>query len=134
MSVSTVLQAAIYQALIADAGVAALVGTRIVDGRQAGLDYPNITFGPSDYVEDDAECITGRIEVQQLDIWSRQNGQKYQAKEILDAVKTALHETDLDLGVHGLHSLRLELARVVDDPDGITAHGIIQFAAIVEEN
>lgn len=135
MSASVSLQDVILAALLADMGVQALVGNRIYDRAPSdpGLVYPHVTFGPSDYVPDDADCITGRIEDVQLDIWSRDQGRKWKCKAIVDAVKAALHDHEADMGDHALVSMRVMLCRVLDDPDGSTVHGVVQVEAVIDE-
>lgn len=133
MSASLSLQDAILAALKNDAEVQALVGARIWDRAPDKAAFPHITFGPSDIVPEDYECISARVETVQIDIWSRDQGKKWPCKRIVDAVKGALHRHTADLGDHALASLRVTLARVVDDPDGITVHGIVTCEATVEE-
>ena len=57
MSVSSELQKAVYDTLIDDAEVVALVGDRIYDGAPADLAFPYITFGPTDSSSDDVNCV-----------------------------------------------------------------------------
>ena len=96
--------------------------------------YPYISFGPSDLVPDDADLITGREETVQIDIWSQQHGALIEARQIVDAVKGALHKAPPALEDHALVGLEVILARVMLDRDGVTAHGIVQLTAFVEEN
>lgn len=132
-SPSAELQTAIYNALVADAGVGALAGDRIHDGRPADGPFPCITFGPSDYTPEDAECITGRVESLQIDCWVR-DARVRPARELADAVKAALHLANLSLDVHALALLRVTAVRAFMDPDGITGHGIVTVEATIEEN
>jgi hypothetical protein len=132
-SPSTDLQRIIYERLIALQAVHDLVGDRIYDNRPAEANFPCITFGPSDVVEDDDECITGRIETIQLDCWSRDNARIAPVKRICDAVKTALHLYHADPGGSALVELRVTGIRHFIDSDGITAHGVIFVQAIIEE-
>ncbi|MEX5600704.1 DUF3168 domain-containing protein [Pseudophaeobacter sp. C1-32P7] len=133
MSASVELQTAIYNALLADAGVAALVGDRVYDGAPSNREYPCITFGPMDSVPDDMECITASSETVQLDIWSREQGRLRPCKEICSAVKKALHDADLGLTVNALVQIRTEGMRVFLDADGRTAHGVVTVMAELEE-
>lgn len=133
MSASAELQKAIYDALVADAGVTALVSGRIHDMPPPGVRFPFVSFGPSDTVDEDADCIDARMEVVQLDIWSRAKDGRVEAKRIVDAVKTALHRTAPVMAVNALVGLRVVLTRILDDPDGITVHGVVQVEAHVEE-
>ena len=133
MSISDELQALVYQTLVTDAGVGALVGDRIYDGMPSGRGYPCITFGPSDTLEDDSEGIDGRIETLQLDCWSRDQGRLSPCKKICDAVKAALHKAELELSVNALILIRIDGMRVFRDADGTTAHGVVTVVADLEE-
>jgi hypothetical protein len=37
------------------------------------------------------------------------------------------------MGDYGLVEMRVDLAQVVSDPDGLTSHGIVQVTALIEE-
>ena len=132
-SPSDELQTAIYAALVADAGVGALVGDAIYDGRPPVLPDKCITFGPSDYVPDDMDCITGRQETVQIDCWWASNRRLKPVKTLADAVKAALHRAELPLGTHALAFLEVEEVRAFMDADGATGHGVVIVTAMVEE-
>lgn len=132
-SPSVELQTAIYNALVADAGVGALAGDRIHDGRPADGPFPCITFGPSDYTIEDRDCIAGRVETLQIDCWAR-DARLRPARDLADAVKAALHLASLSLDVHALALLRVTAVRVFMDRDGITGHGVVTVEAEIEEN
>ncbi len=134
MSVSREFQEAIYNRLISDAAVGALIGNRVYDDSPANREFPCITFGPTDVVPNDMECITARTETIQLDVWSRDHGRKWPCKEIMDAVKGALHLVDIELAVNALVVIRVVGQRVFMDRDGITAHGVVTVSAELEEN
>ncbi len=133
MSVSAELQKAIYDALVADAGVGALIGDRIYDGPPSDRTYPCVTFGPSDSSPDDMECVNARTETVQLDVWSRDQGRMRPCKEIMDAVRDALHFANLSLTVNALVLIRVDGMRLFMDADGVTAHGVITVQADVEQ-
>jgi hypothetical protein len=133
MSVSVSFQDLVLARLQAAPPVTAIVGDRIVDGNDDELSYPNITFGPSDFVPDDAECIFGRRETLQLDCWTREGGKKWPCRQLVDAVKAALHEAEGELTTGALVLMRVGLAQVRDDPDGITTHGVVQVTGLIEE-
>lgn len=133
MSVSAELQKAIYDALVADSAVGALIGDRIYDGVPKGAVFPYVSFGPTDSLTDDMECVAGRRETVQLDVWSRDQGKMRPCKEIMDAVKDALHFADLSLAVNALVLIRVDGQRLFMDQDGITAHGVLTVEADLEE-
>lgn len=128
-------QDAVLGLLKADAAVSALVGARIWDRMPASGTYPCITFGPSDFTPDDAECIVGRRETLQIDCWAQAQGRLWPARELADAVKAVLHEpaTLPDLTTHALAEMRVVLVRVFLDADGVTGHGVVQVTGLIEE-
>jgi hypothetical protein len=132
-SASADLQKLIFDRLVADAGVHAIVADRVLDNRPAVETFPCVTFGPSDVVEDDAECITGRVETIQIDCWARSNARINAVKPLTDAVKDALHLYHVNPPNSALVELRVTAMRVFMDPDGLTAHGVVTVQAIMEE-
>ena len=133
MSTSVDFQTVIFDRLIADAGVNALVADRIYDRMPANGDYPCVTFGPSDYSPENMECITARSETIQIDCWAQDHGRLRPAKEIVDAVKAALHQFDGVIAQGNLITLNVESVRVFLDSDGIIAHGIVTVTGEIEE-
>lgn len=131
--ISNALQTAIFQRLTTTAAVTAIVGTRVYDLAPQDAAFPHVSFGPSDTVEDDDECITGRIETIQLDCWSRAPDGFRECKSLVDAVKAALHYHSANLTAGALVDMRVTLTRVFRDPDGLTSHGVVQVECMVEE-
>jgi hypothetical protein len=133
VSASVELSDLVLAILKADAGVGALVGDRIYDQAPGGAAFPHLTLGPSDYAPRDADCIPGREETLQIDVWHRDGGRLWPCRRTADAVKDALHDRDGELATQALADLRVTLVRVIEDPDGITAHGVVQVTATIEE-
>lgn len=136
MSASVALQDLIRDMLKASVSVMALV-TDVFDnvpGEPARWGGKNgyISFGPVDVIEDDAECIIGGAHAVQIDCWSRKVGSVH-CKQIVDAVKSALHEIDAEMADYGLVQLRVTMRRVFRDPDGLTTHGVVTVEADIEE-
>lgn len=134
MSVSADLQKLIYDTLKANTAVMALV-TNVYDSVPAspwGTKEAYISFGPTDVVEDDAECITAGTHSVQIDCWSRKVGSVH-CKKSVDAVKAALHNRDLSMNSYGLVQMRVTMRRVFADPDGLTKHGVVMVDADIEE-
>lgn len=136
-SVSDELQRAVFGLLTTDIGVTDIVGQRVFDRRPdpgpGSQDFPCVTFGPSSYVPDDSDCITGRVETMQIDCWVRESGRVRGVRVLVDAVKQVLHGVTTDLATHALLELRVTLTRAFMDPDGLTAHGVVHVEAIIEE-
>ena len=133
MSASLWLHDFIIATLKADTSVAAKVGKRVYDYPPEGVAYPYISIGAMDAVPVDADCIMAREETVQVDIWHRDQGRKWKLAETMDAVKDALHEAEAASTSHGLVECRVVLMRRFMDPDGLTAHGVVQVTATMEE-
>lgn len=133
MSASRALQTAIYDALVADAAVGALVGDRIYDGAPSGRTFPCVTFGPSQEVTDDVDCIDGEDHFVQLDVWTDDQARLGPCKDIVAAVKAALHEVSLTVpDPNALAFIRVTNTRSMADKDGIRGHGIVDVQAAME--
>jgi Protein of unknown function (DUF3168) len=132
-SVELELQGAIVQRLKTDPAVTALIAGRVYDAVPSGAAFPYVTIGPTDSVEDDADCITGLDVAQQVDCWSRAVGFP-EVKKIADAVRASLHDFDLVLTSNALVFFEHRTTRITRDPDGLTSHGILGFEASVERH
>jgi len=128
-------QSAVFNLLVADTDVGALVGDRIYDRvPMAGDIPPYITFGPADATNEDADCIPSENHALQIDVWSEKQGGSKECKAITYAVKKALHEVSVNLPTHALVEMRITQRRHFRDPDGITSHGVMTVEAMIEDN
>lgn len=135
MGWSSALQKAIFDILIADPGVSAIVGDRVYDAMPSDGEYPSVSFGPSDIVPADEECITSSVETIQLDCWSQDQGRLNPCKDLVAAVKAALHDVPFEMvEPYARMTGYMQLAQTFLDPDGKTAHGVIQIAFRVQES
>lgn len=133
MSTSVDLQTLIYDRLVADAGVHAVVKDRIYDRVPEKGFFPYITIGTGFLIEDDADCITGVVEITHVQVWSRKQGGFKEAKQGAAAVKQALHLYSVVPDNSALVDLRLLTIAYLDDLDGITKQANLRFQAIMEE-
>ena len=104
--------------------------TAVVDNATEGTAYPFASMGPSDWVPADAECIMARDYSLQIDIWHNHTS-KGATEDIVDDIATALRGW-ADTDALTMHPLRVSLVRVMDDPDGVSVHGVIQVEGLVE--
>lgn len=126
------LQGAIVTALKADGDVAALVGARIYDRIPPAPDFPYVSYGSDQVLQDDpGDCGAGYEVFVTLDVWSRAVGQP-QMKRIGGAIRSRLHDAELDLDGNRLVLLEHRGTRYLDDPDGLTHHGVLEFRALVD--
>lgn len=134
MSASAELQKLLFTTLTGTSGVMALAGgvyDRVpADPYKTKTAY--VSFGPSDVVDDSADCIISGEHTFQLDVWSKAVGQ-VEAKRLVDTIYGALHEQSLELTENALAEIRVDFRRVFVDPDGLTTHGVVTVTASIEE-
>ena len=126
------LQGRIVALLKASSDLSALIGGRVYDRVPEGVQFPYVSFGPSDEISDDADCIDGFEVTMQLDVWSRAVGFP-ECRRIVDAVRKALPEDGILLADNALVTFSHRISRVFRDPDGLTSHGAMTFEAFVEQ-
>lgn len=126
------LQKAIFAALIADAPLLALLGgARVYDDVPRGSALPYVSFGPSTTRDWSTGTETGSEHAVTLRVWSKAGGEK-QVHLVLEAIRTALHDTSLVLVGHRLISLRHELSDAARASDGEIYAGVARFRAVTE--
>lgn len=128
------LQDAIVAALLADPAVSGHVGVQVYDNAPAGVEEPYITLGPSQVLDDDADCISAEEHHQQIDIWTKESASKRGCKAICQAVKRALHGAELALDEGAMVLIEVTDWQAVDDPAEFIAHGIVNVRALVDES
>jgi len=121
-------QTAVFERLVADADLSALVGSNIFDRGKAEV-VPCVTFGSSDFSPADLSCVSATDEALQVDIWTEDSGQLLETRKITTAVFNALHGQSLSADGFAFSAVRVALVRVFRDPDGITGHGVVQLEA-----
>lgn len=131
-SPSLELQGAIVDRLKATAAVTALVADRIYDTVPDGATFPYVTAGEGDELSEDADCVTGFDISLDIDVWSRKKGFP-EAKQISDAVRSALTEVELSIATNALVYFQHRQTRFLRDPDGLTQHAVLTFEAFVEQ-
>lgn len=95
--------------------------------------FPYASWGPSQSISDDADCIDGAELSLQIDVWSREPGY-LEVEALSDRIKRRLHRKDYGLPVNALASLAVETIRYMRDADGVTSHAVITLAASIEEH
>ena len=88
---STGVQAALRTALVADAGVAALVAGRVVDEPREDVVFPYIRFGTITPLNDDTDGARGASVTVGLEVHSRPIAGKIEAARVCEAINDALH-------------------------------------------
>ena len=134
---SAEFQKLVVLTLRGDPGVSAIIADRVETSQPASARFPYISIGASDTLPDDAACIDAQIETLQLDCWSRQQGNNIECKRLVSAVKRALHWAGDGGGIMApanVDFLYVNSIRVLEDPDGITGHGIVSVQARLWED
>lgn len=127
------LQKAIYDFLVADVDIAALIGGRVYDGIPDDEATPFVAFGASDFVDASSNCIGAFMETLQLDVICEDQSRLRKCKALTWLIMSKLRDSSLSLATHALADLQVSVSKVQPDPDGITAHGVIQITASIEE-
>lgn len=126
------LQKAVFMTLGADASLtAAMGGSRIHDHAPANVAFPHITFGRTSIYDWSTGTEDGSEHIFTLHVWSKAKG-KAETLEIMEVVKKALHDTNLELGGHRLINLRKEFEEARFDEDLSVYHGLLRFRAVTE--
>lgn len=105
------------------------LGGRVYDRAMETTPYPYATLGPSYWTDDSVECIPGREQTVQIDVWG--SGNKGVVEDIVDDAAAAL-DGWVDTDALTMHPLRVVLARVMDDPQPGVVHGVLQVEAALE--
>ena len=91
----TATMAGLRAALLADAGLVALVGQRVVDEPATSIAFPYVRFGRIEPVQDDTDGTLGGIVQVGLEVHSRpEAGGRTEAARICGAIRAALHRQD----------------------------------------
>lgn len=131
---SLALQGAIISTLKNDQVVSGFVVGRVFDSVPTpSPSFPYISLGDAQVLPELAEFTNAADLFITLHIWSRAVGFP-ECKRIGAAVTAALHDATLTLADGTLQSLLLDSSRYLRDPDGLTSHGILTFAALTDAN
>ncbi len=125
------LQGAIYNRLRLDANIIAAVGTNVSSGKRLPTAFPAIRISGKTLTSENAECLINNLIVQQIDVWSREPDMA--VDEISELVRVALLNPDLTLAVNAIATFDLRDTFYLDEPDGLTDHAAMYFAAMVEQ-
>lgn len=126
------VQKAILAAILADAGMIALIGGRMHDDVPQDEVFPYGNFGDATVLQRDDKTDEGEELTINLHFWSRYPGRK-QILEVTRASYALLHNGSLT--VNGLQVILIQ--RDYEDhkldPDGKTWHGVQRFRILTTE-
>lgn len=120
-----VLQPAVRTALAGATAVTTAVGAvRVYDRVPDSPTFPYLRLDISDVVDDDNGCGPVWEVTVQIHIWSR-HPDRSQASLIAGPVRAALDAITNPTG-YVIDVNQFRSTRMLDDPDGLTTHGIVQ--------
>ncbi len=126
------LRAAIHAALVADAGLVALLGApRVHDVPPGDADFPFVTLGEAVVADWSTATEAGTEQALTLHVFSRSGG-RAEAFAIAARLQEVLHDAALALEGHRLANLRATTAEVRRESDGRTFHALVRFRAVTE--
>ncbi|ORE89746.1 DUF3168 domain-containing protein [Aurantimonas sp. 22II-16-19i] len=110
----------------------ALEGRPLLDGPAIGQKKPYASYGPSEIVPLDADCVAGAEVTLQIDVWSAGIAGQGEAEQVSAAVGRAIHGADVPLDGARLVDLRVTRIRILTDSDALTAHGVLTIRALMD--
>lgn len=129
------LQKGLRAALAADAGVAALVSSRIYDEPPQNVTFPYIRFGDITPNAFDTDTALGASVDISIEVHSRSASGRVEAARIVEAVRAALHRQEASVTVagHTLVELIFQVFSVTRDDEGRGYTAVIALQAMLEE-
>lgn len=128
------LQKGLRAALVANAGVTALVSARVYDEPPQGVTFPYLRFGDITPTAFDTDTKVGATVDISLEANSRSASGRVEAVKIVEAVNAALHRQEGSVTVTGftLVELIFQTHNVTRDPDGRGYTAVIALRALLE--
>ena len=123
------LQQAVYAALLADSGVAALAG--IYDDVPDDAAMPYVVIGEDRESDWSTTTESGSQHILSIHVWSRAAGHR-EAKLLCDAVRAALDGAALTVSGATLIDIRYQATQYSRESDGRTIRAVLTFRAVLE--
>jgi len=124
------LQERIYSTLSGDSTLTSTLGAAVYDDVPENSAYPFVSLGEATASDYSTYDLSGSQTTMTIHIWSQYKGAK-EVKNIMDRVHTLLHDKTLTVTGFNLINLRFEFIDTLQDPDGITRHGVMRFRAVM---
>jgi hypothetical protein len=146
MSAESAIQKAIFDQLMADAPLKALLAKNVTDKTKAAiydavpepkdagsdLPFPYVTIGDDTMLDWDTDTSVGKEATITIHSWSRYRG-RLQVKDIQGAIYDALHLSQLIVDGYDTVLCLSEYSESILDPDGLTRHGVQRFRLIIDK-
>lgn len=107
------------------------VAGRVYDRIPATATFPYFNIGDIQTISDGVDCLDATEVYVTLHIWSRAVGQ-VEARRLAAAARSALHGWLPTLTGFRVVEHEHRDTRTLDDPDGITSHGVMTFRALID--
>lgn len=120
-------QAGLRAALVADPGVFALIGDRVVDEPGPDCPLPFVRFQEIEPVPDDTDGLAGAVVSVGIEVHSRPAAGRIEAQAICEAIKAALHRKPEAVAAAGFRVFEVEVQTftVTRQGDGATYRGAL---------
>lgn len=126
------LQVAGYTALNANSTLTALA--TIYDGAPQDAALPYVDLGEADVDDWGSKTFDGGDHFLTLHVWTAGGqGGKKQAWDIIEQIRTTLHNASLTVTGHALVMLRHSASRVFRDINEQDYHGIVELRALTQD-
>lgn len=110
------------------------IRTRVVQPDDAGDDslYPYVTFGIPSAIPFDDKDVTGGNSIIQIHTWSRSQSELVR-RAIEDSIYDCLNRFGLVISSAQTTLVNFVDKTELDDPDGVTTHGVLNFRVLYQE-
>ena len=128
------LQKGLRAALAADAGVSAIVSTRIYDEPPQNVTFPYARFGDITPAAFDTDGTEGSLVTIGIEAHSRSASGRVEAVQIVEAIKNALHRNEAAVTVSGFSLIELifQTYSVTRDAEGRGYTAVISLQAMLD--
>jgi len=130
------LQKGVRAALVADATITGLVGSRVYDEPPQNVTFPYMRFGDIDPSAFDTDNTEGALVGVSIEAHSRAASGRVEVVQMAEAVREALHRQEAAVAVagHTLVELIFQTFSVTRDNEGRGYTAVIALQAMLEEN
>jgi len=129
-------QKAIYDALANDSSLQALLGGsgKILDHVPDNSPYPYVTMQIKPMNDRGNQTLEGVQIDYQINVWYRAPGRgDLKVQEIQARIDELLHKQDICIDGWNVISHRRSTVNILDEPDGVTKHGVQVFNLLLGE-
>lgn len=137
--VGTAIQKGWYTLFTTDAGVLAAGSPPLAEGKRIYQPvkkdpvFPYIVLGERQILGNDDDCATRSEIFDRIHVWSSAVGY-LECQAICDAVRAAVRRSPLDLSIAGFDVVLTQYVQthIMNDPDPLTSHGVVEFRSLVD--